>query len=79
MNVNLRQIAQEAGMSIGNLAYHYKNKEMMIEAIYQQIVTERNELLANVQFIPSIANIHRQMVPLLEMGKKYRFFYVDIF
>lgn len=78
MNVNLRQIAQEAEMSIGNLAYHYKNKEMMIEAIHQNIMDERNQLLANVQFIPSIANIHQQMVPLLEIYKKYRFFYLDI-
>lgn len=78
MNVNLRQIAQDAGVSIGNLAYHYKNKETMVEAIHQRIMQERNELLANVQFIPSISNIHQQMIPLLEMYKKYRFFYLDI-
>ena len=77
-NVNLRQIAQEVGLSIGNLAYHYKNKEMMIEAIHQQIIQERTALFAQVQFIPSIANIHQQLIPLLHLYKKYRFFYVDI-
>ena len=36
-NVRLQQIADEAGISVGHLAYHYKNKEAIVSAAYQQV------------------------------------------
>jgi len=78
VNVTMRDLAQELGISLGNLTYHFKRKDDLIEAIHQQLIEERNALLETVQIAPSIANIHAQLFPLMELYEKYRFFYLDI-
>jgi len=78
MNVTMRDLAQEMGISLGNLTYHFKRKDDLIAAIHQELIDERNGLLETVQIAPSIANIHAQLLPLLELFEKYRFFYLDI-
>ena len=78
VNVTMRNLADELGMSLGNLTYHFKKKEELMAAIHEQIDIERNVLLENVQMIPSIANIHQQMVPLLKLYERYRFLQQDI-
>ena len=78
VNVKMRDIAEAAGISPGNLTYHFSKKDDILEAIHQQIINERSSLLASVKLIPSIANIHEQLIPLMELYKKYQFFYLDI-
>ena len=78
VNVTMRNLADELGISLGNLTYHFKKKEDLMEAIHEQIDEERNVLLESVQMIPSIANIHQQMVPLLQLYERYRFLQQDI-
>ena len=36
-NVRLQQIADETGISVGNLAYHFKNKEAIVSAVYEYL------------------------------------------
>ena len=43
-NVRLQQIADKCNMSIGNLAYHYKNKEVIVEEVYNELLRELSEL-----------------------------------
>ena len=78
VNVTMRDLAAELDMSLGNLTYHFKKKEELMEAIHGRIISERNSLMENVQMIPSIANIHNQLVPLLQLYERYRFFHQDI-
>jgi AcrR family transcriptional regulator len=70
VNVTMRDLAQELGISLGNLTYHFKRKDDLIEAIHQQLIEERNALLETVQIAPSIANIHAQLFPLMELYEK---------
>ncbi len=63
VSVTMRDLANELDMSLGNLTYHFKKKEELMEAIHGRIIEERNVMLESVQMIPSIENIHRQMVP----------------
>lgn len=78
VNVTMRDIAAELDMSLGNLTYHFKKKDELMEAAHDRIISERNSLMENVQMIPSIANIHSQLVPLLQLYERYRFFHQDI-
>ena len=39
-NVRLQQIADNSGISIGNLAYHFKNKEVIVEEVYNELLRE---------------------------------------
>jgi AcrR family transcriptional regulator len=44
-NTRLQQIADAAGISVGNLAYHYKNKEAIVSAVYEQVFSDLAKLL----------------------------------
>lgn len=78
VNVTMRNIADEVDMSLGNLTYHFKRKEDLMLAIHAQIIEERNALMESVQMIPSIANIHNQLVPLLKLYERFKFFHQDL-
>jgi len=76
-NVTMRDIAAGVGISSGNLAYHFKNQDFIIEAIFRRMKGERDEILMGVQQIPSFENINRQLLPLLQVAYKYLFFHLD--
>lgn len=48
-NVRLQQIADAAEISVGNLAYHFKNKEALVTAAYEDLFTQLSKILS--QFI----------------------------
>lgn len=48
-NVRLQQIADAADISVGNLAYHYNNKEAIVFAVYENLFTQLSNILS--QFI----------------------------
>ncbi len=76
-NVTLRTIANKVGISPGNLAYHYKNKQLIIEDAFKRMQVERTSILTGVQEIPSIEKIYDQMVPMYLLEKKYLFLNLD--
>jgi AcrR family transcriptional regulator len=76
-DITLRDIAEGCKISIGNLAYHFKNKDAIILEIFQQMEDERKALLSKVQFIPTFENIHEQVLSILKLSLKYKFFHVS--
>lgn len=77
-NVRLQDIAKEAGISAGNLSYHYKLKKDLMKAIleYMQIKFEESSkvnmaLVEKDDYITLITNY-------LNFQIGYRFFYRDI-
>jgi len=75
--VTLRDIAHAVGISTGNLAYHYKNKDVIIKAAFHKMEAERDEILRGVQLIPSLDKIYKQNKLFTRLGKKYLFMYID--
>lgn len=78
-NVNTTLIAEEMNISPGNLYYHFKNKDDIINCLFQQFEKEIDRLLA----IPSetSANVEDAWLylhMLFELIWKYRFFYRDL-
>lgn len=53
-NVRLQQIADEAGISVGNLAYHYRNKEAIVEAVYDKMFHDFESLLTTYLKSPDL-------------------------
>jgi AcrR family transcriptional regulator len=76
-SVTMRDIAQSVGISAGNLAYHFKNQDFIIEEAFRQMEAQRDDILSGVQEIPSFENINAQLVPLLKLSRTYSFIYLD--
>jgi AcrR family transcriptional regulator len=45
-NTRLQQIADACSISVGNLAYHFKNKEAIVEAVYDNLFEELSSILS---------------------------------
>ncbi|MEA5257965.1 TetR/AcrR family transcriptional regulator [Arcicella aquatica] len=77
VSVRFQHIADEVGMSIGNLAYHFKTKEEIIEKLYEELAQEQKQLLADLSMIPLFININHHVENTFQLQKKYSFFYTD--
>ena len=78
-NVNTTQISEEMKISPGNLYYHFKNKDDIINCIFQEFEREIDQLLA----VPTgrSANVEDAWLflhLLFEQIWKYRFLYRDL-
>jgi AcrR family transcriptional regulator len=58
-NVRLQQIADETGISVGNLAYHYKNKESIVMAVYDKMFDEFSAILSLYLQSPDLGDFDR--------------------
>ena len=68
-SVTIRDIAAEMGISHGNLGYHYANMELIIYALYEQLVKERKSFeLASIKSKYEIASAEQENI--LKMAKQ---------
>ncbi|MBX2877260.1 MAG: TetR/AcrR family transcriptional regulator [Saprospiraceae bacterium] len=77
VNVRLQHIADEAFISVGNLAYHYKNKEAILLALYEELAKKQDQLLAEYRIVPLFDNIDRLIHHTFQLQQAYIFFYLD--
>lgn len=77
VNVRLQHIADEAFVSVGNLAYHYPNKAAILEALYQDLAKRQQELLATYRVVPLFDNIDRLIHETFQLQQVFLFFYLD--
>jgi AcrR family transcriptional regulator len=78
-NVRLTQISDEAGISVGNLAYHFKNKEAIVEAVYSQLIEEFAEVLSGYMSESSLIDFDNQLTTFYGFFKHNRFYIFNIF
>lgn len=74
--VNMKDIAEAAGISPGNLAYHFKSKETILKALYEQLENERRQHLSAVLQLPTFEHAHEKTQAILELTYRFRFFYL---
>jgi AcrR family transcriptional regulator len=77
VNVRLQHIADEAGKSVGNLAYHFPNKQAIVLGLYKKLETEQIELLREFRIVPLFDNIDHLLEAVFQHQQTYRFFYLD--
>lgn len=74
----VRSIAEEVGISHGNLCYHYKNTDALIEALYDQLIEELEEPVAHSQQPDAgLADLIRSAEATFHLLYKYRFLLLD--
>ena len=76
-NVRLQQIANETGISAGNLAYHFRNKEAIIVAINEELHDEVSEILSNYRVFPNLIDFDNQLNKYYAFLEKFPFYFID--
>jgi AcrR family transcriptional regulator len=75
--VSMYEIAKEIGLSRGNLAYHFKDKDALLEAITCQMWAEFEQKRSNTLTYPSFKNITEEFHQLYSIQKAYSFIFLD--
>jgi len=78
VNVRLQHIADEAFISIGNMAYHYKNKESIVHAIHELLELELKTLMAEMNVVPLFDYVNQYFENAFQLQLKYAFFFTDM-
>lgn len=77
-NVRLQQIADEVGISVGNLAYHFNNKEAITESLISNVIISLRELLRHYGKYISLNDIDFFFKEFYQLCSQYQFFNFDI-
>ena len=77
--MRLQQIAEEIGISVGNLAYHFKTKDAIIESVYEQINTEFTHIFRQYLQAPELAAFDQQISLYYQFFQNYQFYLAGFF
>lgn len=77
-NVRLQQIADEVGISPGNLAYHFRNKEAIVAHLFDHINAEARAILATYRLYPNLIDFDNQLSRYYQFLREYPYFFTDI-
>lgn len=76
-NVRLQHIADSAFVSVGHLAYHFKNKEDIIFTLYKKLKKRQELILTEFRVLPLFEDIDLLLHNVFQLQQQYRFFYLD--
>jgi len=78
--VTLRMIANELSISCGNLNYHFKKREDILEALYFEMVAIFDKRIENLEQTElSILHLYQEVKVSMKRMYTYRFFWTDIY
>ena len=78
-NVTTNHIADELGISPGNLYYHFRNKDDIVEQLFTRYETRIDDaLLVPEERLPNLEDIWLQLHLVFECMWAYRFLYRDL-
>lgn len=76
-SVRLQHIADAAFVSVGHLAYHFQNKEGLLDHLFELMSNEKQRILLEHKVLPLFEDIQQLWVDLFQHQQQYRFFYTD--
>lgn len=77
VNVRLQHIADSAFVSVGHLAYHFKNKDDIILSLYERLKKKQELLLTQCRVLPLFEDIDFMLRSIFQLQQQYLFFYLD--
>jgi AcrR family transcriptional regulator len=78
-NVTTNHIADELGISPGNLYYHYRNKDDFVERLFARYEARMDDaLVAPEGRLPNLEDVWLQLHLVFECMWEYRFLYRDL-
>lgn len=78
-NVSMRRIAEAAGIQIGNLTYHYKNRDTLVESLLKQLMEELDEEIQRTQRAKvNLNTLWNALLNVYQIQNRYRFLMLDL-
>lgn len=77
-NVRLQQIADDVGISVGNLAYHYYSKKAIIKEIDAQLSELIKPVIDVNRSFPSLMDFDTQLAHFYHLLMNYSFYFLDL-
>ncbi|MEO8763451.1 MAG: TetR/AcrR family transcriptional regulator [Ginsengibacter sp.] len=77
VNVRLQHIADSAFVSVGHLAYHFKNKGDIVLSLYIKLKKKQELLLTEFRVLPLFEDIDFLLRNMYHLQQQYRFFFLD--
>lgn len=74
-NTTLQTIADEVGISVGNLAYHYKNKQDILSAHTEILDEKLQKSLTHFRNFPNFLDFHIQLQHILEVQQEFSYIF----
>ena len=75
--VNLKELSELMGISRGNLTYHFKSKETLLQAIVKEMWESISVEMTKTLEVPSFENLHHRINIYFRYQKKYAFIFLD--
>lgn len=76
--VTLQDLSQHLNMSRGNLTYHFKTKDLILEAIADEMWAKMEQERSKSRSLPSFENLHNEVQLYYQIQKEYSFIFLDI-
>ena len=76
--VSTNRIADELGMSPGNLYYHFKSKEQLVEWLLRRLESDLSPFIQSSNSLAALDDVWLSLHLSFEVIEKYRFIYTDI-
>jgi len=77
-NVGLQQIADECGISVGNLAYHFQYKADLMRTIADHINAEILPIVSGNNPFPLLIDFDNQLSKYYSLINEFAFFFLDV-
>ena len=77
-NVLLQDIANALGISRGNLVYHFSEKDLVLEAIVNEVWEKMEAEASKRRSFPSFQNVHNEVKLYHELHLAYNFIFGDL-
>lgn len=78
-NISMRRIAEEAGIQIGNLTYHFRNRDNLIEGLLNQLIEELENEISKTQVSElSLRALWNALYTSYKIQDRYRFIMLDL-
>lgn len=77
VNVRIRDIADDLGISPGNVSYHYKKKQELLDSVYRFMIKRLEEMAVGNQFMNPTKDPLYVAKGYLDHISEFRFFYQD--
>ena len=77
--VRLQQIAEEIGISVGNLAYHFKTKDAIIDVVNEQVIEEFSYIFRQYLQSPDLAGFDHQLSLYYQFFRANQFSVAEFF